>query len=202
MYIHRGEDDSGCPSEGRNRRSGQHTENVPQAVPRKFDKCRIPKPDVSKDRRTTLTEYGSRTLPHYDVVTLPCRYKNKEWEQMEFFITDIDGPAILGMPSSIKFKLMTLHCEVKMDNKTKINSDQFDRIGEFPGTSHIVFKEEAQPVIHAPRKCSIYLRGELEKELTKMEKEGVIRKVDKPIDWVSSLVMSQKSNGKLRILFL
>ena len=176
--------------------------------PEKIDKRGIPKPDVGKDRRTTLTAYGGRTLPHYGSVTLPCRYKDKEWEPTKFFITDVDGPAILGMPSSVKFKLVTLHCEVKMDIKTKINSvddlrkyypDQFDRIGEFPGAYHIVLNEEAQPVIHGPRKCSIHLRDELENELTKMEKQGVIRKVDEPTDWVSSLVMSRKSNGKLRI---
>ena len=176
--------------------------------PEKIDKRRIPKPDVGKDRRTTLTAYGGRTLPHYGSVTLPCRYKDKEWEPTKFFITDVDGPAILGMPSSVKFKLVTLHCEVKMDIKTKINSvddlrkyypDQFDRIGKFPGAYHIVLNEEAQPVIHVPRKCSIHLRDGLENELTKMEKQGVIRKVDEPTDWVSSLVMSRKSNGKLRI---
>ena len=76
---------------------------------------------------------------------------------------------------------------------------QFVRIGEFHGTYHMLLNEEAQPVIHAPRKCSIHLRDELEKVLTKMEKEGVIRKVDEPTDWVSSQVMSWKSNGKLRI---
>ena len=112
------------------------------------------------------------------------------------------------MPSSVKFKLVTLHCEVKMDIKMKINSvddlrkyypDQFERIGEFPSTYHIILNEEAQAVIHAPRKCSIHVRDELEKELTKMEKEGVICKVSEPTNWVSSLVMLWKSNRKLRI---
>ena len=68
---------------------------------------------------------------------------DKEWEPTEFFITDVDRPVILGMLSPVQFKLLTLHFEVKMDINTKINSgndlrkyypDQFDRIGEFPGT--------------------------------------------------------------------
>ena len=95
------------------------------------------------------------------MVTLPCQYKDKEWESTEFFITDVDEPAILGMPSSVKFKLVTLHCEVKMDIKAKINlvddlrkyyPDQFDMIGEFPDTYHIILNKEAQPVIHTPIK--------------------------------------------------
>ena len=88
-----------------------------------------------------------------------------------------------------------------VDDLRKYYPDQFDRIGEFPDTYHIVFNEVAQSVIHAPRKCSIHLRDKLEKELTKMEKEGVICKVDETTDWVHSLVMSQKSNRKLRICF-
>ena len=42
---------------------------------KKKDKCRIPKPDIGKDRHTTLTAYGGKTLPNYGTVTLPCGYK-------------------------------------------------------------------------------------------------------------------------------
>ena len=125
-----------------------------QLYSEKIDKPRVPKLDVGKDRRITLTAYGGRILPHYGMVTL--------------------------------------HCEVKMDIKAKINlvddlrkyyPDQFDMIGEFPDTYHIILNKEAQPVIHAPTMCLIHLRDELEKELTK---------VDELTDWVSSLVMSRK----------
>ena len=45
----------------------------------------------------------------------------------------------------------------------------------------------------------IHLKEELKAELNAMESQGVIRKVLEPTDWVSSLVVSRKNNGKLRI---
>ena len=60
-------------------------------------------------------------------------------------------------------------------------------------------RPEAQPVIHAPRKCPIHLKDELKAEMDKMVKDKIIRKVDQPTEWVSSLTYSRKSSGQLRI---
>ena len=60
---------------------------------------------------------------------------------------------------------------------------------------------DVQPVIHAPRKFSIHLKDQLKAELEEieeMEKQGVIRGVTEPTDWVSSMVVSHKDNGRLR----
>ena len=37
------------------------------------------------------------------------------------------------------------------------------------------------------------------KELDSMEKTGVTRKVDEPTEWVTSMVVVEKTNGELRI---
>ena len=54
-------------------------------------------------------------------------------------------------------------------------------------------------MIHAPRKCPIHLRDEIEEELKTMESQGIIRKVSEPPEWVSSIVYIRKKNGKLRL---
>ena len=54
--------------------------------------------------------------------------------------------------------------------------EQFDRIGNLPGVYHIVLKDNAQPKIHASRKCSIHIKDELKTEIDLMEHQGIIRK--------------------------
>ena len=79
---------------------------------------------------------------------------------------------------SRQLKLVTLHCAFPAPQCPAINSteellqqypDQFDRIGNFPRTYHIVLKDEALPTISAPRKCPIKLKDELQAELDSME---------------------------------
>jgi hypothetical protein len=56
------------------------------------------------------------------------------------------------------------------------------------------------PVIHNPRQIPVAFREELKKTLAEMEEKGVIKKVDRPTDWVNSLVIAEKpKTGKLRI---
>ena len=42
-------------------------------------------------------------------------------------------------------------------------------------------------------------KNELKLKLDSMEKDGIISKVTEPTDWVSSMVVVKKPNGKLRI---
>ena len=64
---------------------------------------------------------------------------------------------------------------------------QFARIGHFPGKYHIVLDPTVAPVIHTPRICPIHQRDEFKRELDNMEKDRIIRKIEEPTDWVSSL---------------
>ncbi len=51
----------------------------------------------------------------------------------------------------------------------------------------------------ACRKVPFALREKLKEELALMEKLDVIKRIDEPRDWVSSLVIVLKKNGSLRI---
>ena len=52
-------------------------------------------------------------------------------------------------------------------------------------------------VVHAPRKVPIELKDRLQAELREMESQDIIAKVTKPTDWVNSLVIREKENGRL-----
>ena len=62
----------------------------------------------------------------------------------------------------------------------------------------IKLKDNAVPVVHAARKVALTLVDGVTNELNRMEKLGVIAKVDTPTDWVNSMVVVQKPD-KLRI---
>jgi len=66
-------------------------------------------------------------------------------------------------------------------------------------TYHITLDPEVSPVVHAPRKVPIELKDKLQAELHEMESQDIIAKVTQPTDWVNSLVIREKENGRLRL---
>jgi len=56
-----------------------------------------------------------------------------------------------------------------------------------------------QPVVHAPRRVALALQPKIKQLLDQMVENGVLIQRDEPTDWVSSLVVVQKSSGQLRI---
>ena len=59
----------------------------------------------------------------------------------------------------------------------------------------MTLRDDAVPVVHAPRRVPIALKKDLKHQLDEMEANGVIAKVKEPTDWVSSLVVVEKKNG-------
>ena len=180
--------------------------------PENIDGRGQPKPGALQHRNTILSAYNSTTIPQYGTIRLPCKHGQQPWTDNEFYIVESDGPAILSYHTSLKMKLITTHFCItesssagsdpainSIEDLKKIYPKQFDGMGNFAGEYHIVLKPDAQPVVHAPRKCSIHIKEELKQELNTMEDQGVICKVLEPSDWVSSLVVTRKSSGKLRI---
>jgi len=64
---------------------------------------------------------------------------------------------------------------------------------------HIDIKPESRPIVHPPHRVPVTLRPKVKQELERMKKLNVIEKVEEAIDWVKSMVVITKPNGKLRI---
>ncbi|CAB3990219.1 Hypothetical predicted protein [Paramuricea clavata] len=59
---------------------------------------------------------------------------------------------------------------------------------------------EATPfAITVPRQVPIPLQKETERELQRMERNGVISRVEDPTEWCAPMVVTPKSNGKVRV---
>lgn len=167
-------------------------------------------------RGIVLKAYNGSTIQCHGKTSLQCRGTDKRWSTHLFFLVDVPGPAIIGLPAAETLKLVTMHCSIMTDqphdtDKTtkacmrtttdliRLYPDQFDKIGNLPGEARLHLKEEAVPFIDPPRKFPIHTKETIQKELDKMCAMGVIRPVREHSDWCSSLTTATKADGTLRI---
>lgn len=68
-----------------------------------------------------------------------------------------------------------------------------------PFTYSIKLKDDARPVVHAPRRIPVPLRQDLCKELDRVVSLNVIQPTKGATEWVNSMVCVKKPNGALRI---
>ena len=64
---------------------------------------------------------------------------------------------------------------------------------------HITIEPGVKGKIHPPRRQPLELQEPIKKELDRMVARGAITKVNEPTDWVSSMHVTTRANGKLRI---
>ena len=161
--------------------------------------------------QTKLTAYGGSPLKQFGICALNCSYENQA-EELTFYVSDAEGPAILGLPSLEKLKIIVLNCAISANAEPVIpirDKDDlvqqypscFDGVGKFEGQYHITTDPDVPPVIHSSRRVPISLKDDIQKELDDMEAQGIIRPVraGEPTKWVNSLVYRRKPNGNLRI---
>ena len=181
---------------------------------------------------TKLRAYNGTNIPQLGALDTTISWKDEETNNIHkmettFYVADTPGPAILGLPSCSRLRIVHLNCSVQLrkhgkpvkscperekvkqemkslqpistrEDLIKAYPDRFEGIGKFPGTYHIYLKEDAIPVVHAPRKCPIAVRPLVDTKLDKLLEQEVIVPVTEPTDWVSSLAYSWKADGDLR----
>ena len=75
----------------------------------------------------------------------------------------------------------------------------FKGLGCMEGKLHLEVEQRVTPEIMPPRCVPLSLKDRVKQELTPLEKEHVIIKEEVPKDWLSSLVVTEKPNGRARI---
>ena len=141
--------------------------------------------------------------------------KNQKKYFVEFVVIKEDYTPLLGSVSAKKMGRITVRQENILNvtgavdkpyfeglSTKKINatySDVFKGLGCMEGKLHLEVDERVTPEIMPLRRVTLSLKDRLKQELTRLEKEHVIIKEEEPIDWVSSLVVTEKPNGKLRV---
>ncbi|XP_060600522.1 uncharacterized protein K02A2.6-like [Ruditapes philippinarum] len=160
-----------------------------------------------------LTAYNGNSLHCKGQITLPCSHAvSGQAKNVTFHVVDTKSPPLLGCESCLGFKLIEFAHSVQNDynhrnkeaflTKESLLTDYaqvFDGIGLLPGECNIHVDSNATPVVHPPRRIPVALQDKVKQELTRMEKMGVIAKISTPTEWCNNLVVTEKSNGDIRL---
>ena len=108
---------------------------------------------------------------------------------------------LLGQPAIEKLNLLARINEIQSQSYEEWIRAKYPQLfhglGELEGENEIKLKPDTQPfAITTPRRIPLPMKSKVKEELTRMQKLGVIRKVDKPTNWCAGMVKVPKSNGK------
>ena len=181
--------------------------------PTRLDSHGFPCKGTLKETTCALSAYNGSKITCCGITTIPMAYQNTGWRDTDFFVVDVPGPAVLGLPSCTSLNVVKLNCSIQSEQtpqnkKPKINSvddlkllypDQFDRIGEFKTVHKLKVDPNVPPNVDPPRRVPLALKPKLKAELDSMVSSGVIRRIEEPTEWVSSIVCVTKKDGSLRV---
>lgn len=170
-------------------------------------------PVNTKKSNVMLYAYNGTVIKQYGTIDLPCRHQEGIWTRTRFYVADTPGPVIFGLRTSQSLGLVKLNCEIltqapsisgvqtinSLDSLMKFYPDRFQGLGKFPGEHRLLVDEKVEPKIHPPRRAPIQLQEKIKAELERMKSLDVIRPVDEPTEWVSSITYVHKPDGSLRI---
>lgn len=185
---------------------------------------------LTPEPNVRLTSYSDNEIRCVGSIQLKIKTaKQNDFSTEKFYVVDVPGPAILGLPTCRSLKLIhinsvdknaeaqpavtTINAKKEQPLHTpppgiRINSidelkkwfpDCFDGIGCFSGEEELHLKPDAIAHIDAPRRCAIHLKDKVRDELDKMEELGVINKITHHTDWCSSMTCTTKKDGSLRL---
>lgn len=77
--------------------------------------------------------------------------------------------------------------------------DLFEGLGDLGDPLHLEIDDTVKPVQIPPRRIPEIFKQPLKDHLRELEEQGIIQKVVEPTEWVSSIVVNKKSNGKMRL---
>ena len=67
------------------------------------------------------------------------------------------------------------------------------------GKLQLEVDNKVTPVVIPPRRVPVAIKVRLKEELDHLESLEVTRREDEPTEWVSSMAVTQKLNGKVRV---
>ena len=169
--------------------------------------------EVSVISRKAHQEVGSPTLsPPKKILRGPGNHKlavkgqftaklklgNREVEQELFVVRNLHKN-LLGRPAIEALDLVVRVRAVQESPVVRYPS-LFEGLGKLDGEYSIRLEEGAKPfALMVPRRVAIPLLQPVKEELSRMEKLGVISRVNQPTEWCAGMVVVPKGNKKVRI---
>ncbi|UYV69820.1 K02A2.6-like [Cordylochernes scorpioides] len=151
--------------------------------------------------------YGHSELPIVGKCEVLCQYGEKK-SLCEFIIADVDAQTlttgdtcekleILKRINQINSHEMILHDQTK--NILEQFHEVFQGVGVINSECKMYTKPEYPPVRALPRRIPASLGNEVQSELEKMVKQGIITKIYHETEWSHPMVVVKKKSGQIRI---
>ncbi|KAJ0179821.1 hypothetical protein K1T71_004412 [Dendrolimus kikuchii] len=169
-----------------------------------FHKLGFPLDTITKSIHK-LSSYSGEIIPTVGQCTLLVNNDSRNYN-IDFHIVDLNTPNVLGRDSCKELNLIkrlykvnfvpTHTCKEILDSY----NDLFIGLGCLKDfRCELKLKPDCKPSIDACRRIPFQLKNRLKKELDYLEKDGIICHVEEPTEWVSSLVLTTKKDGSLRL---
>lgn len=178
----------------------------------------INKPEV-RNKKINLRTYDDKPIPTKGMCRVTLCSKSQKVNAL-FVLVEGNRQAILGLKTCEQLGLIKRVQVIDTDKVTAYGQNEntevttsrtkhtdwvreykevFEGIGRLSGKHKIRLKENAEPVIHPARKVPVALKKRLRDKLDSLIKEGIVRKIEEPTEWVNSLVIVEKPKGDLRL---
>ena len=154
----------------------------------------------------TLEAYGGEKMPVCGEVSLPVSYHGKMYPDMKLLVVSGDKSSLMGRDWLQQIRLdwnsifAVKPASKSLDSVLAKHATVFDgQRGLMKGfQADLKLREDATPVFKKSRTVPYAIRPSVEAELSKLENDGVLKKV-KISDWASPIVVITKANNKVRI---
>jgi RNase H-like domain found in reverse transcriptase/Reverse transcriptase (RNA-dependent DNA polymerase)/Integrase zinc binding domain len=155
--------------------------------------------------QSVLVAFGSndfRIKPKGKIV-FDCQSQKGQTKKIEFIVIEENTQPILGLSACVQLDLIKRIDKIEVthskDAVIQANADLFEGLGKIPFKHEIEIQKNAIPVIHSAKRIPLSLHDKLKDTLGDLESRGIVEKVNKPTEWVNSLVIVEKTNGTLRL---
>ena len=160
------------------------------------------------ETKTRLKTYSGETITPAGIINVLVNYEGQE-HNLDLFVVKKDSPSLFGRAwlkhikldwNSIKFLQTGKSTEDNVQELLQKYSQIFTaESGKVKGMkASLTLKENAQPKFCRARPVPYALKERVEKELDRLESEGIIQKVDHS-DWATPIVAVPKGDNSVRI---
>ena len=153
-----------------------------------------------------LKTYTGDIIPVKGALDVQVTHRDTS-KQLSLIVVEGSGPSLMGRDwlRHIRLDWSNLHsvrssvhsrCQEIVDKHSKVFADE---LGHLKGTeAHLYVDPTAQPKFYKARPVPYALRGKVEAELERLQRQGVIEPVPFA-DWAAPIVPVVKSDGTIRI---
>jgi hypothetical protein len=160
-----------------------------------------------------LRMFDGKTLNTEGMITMPVTHLlSGRTEYLDFYISSTHNQALLGVEACLQFELISVNhdniCSLQalsvcrplgFEYIASKYSDLFEGYGKMAGTVHLDADPAVPPVRMPLRKLPIAIKEKVENELRNLQREEIIAPVTEPTDWISALLVVNKSSGGVRL---